>query len=103
MSHRTTYGDMESGRTRALSFRLIARVLAGIIAIALNMALLSFANGAGISTSHGGLFRLFTSIISPLGWSFRLIDGRSNLPLSSQATIPYRYGFGDCNCVRLDD
>jgi uncharacterized membrane protein YagU involved in acid resistance len=66
---------------------LIASVLAGTIAIALNMALLSFASAAGISTSHGGLFRLFTSIISRLGWSFRLIDGRSNLPLSSQAIL----------------
>jgi hypothetical protein len=85
MSHCSAHGNLESGRTRALSFRLIASVLAGTIAIALNMALLSFASAAGISTSHGGLFRLFTSIISRLGWSLRLIDGRSNLPLSPQA------------------
>ena len=82
---RSTHGNLESGRTIALSFRLIASVLAGTIAIVLNMALLSLANGAGISTSHGGLFRLFMSIISPLGWSLHLIDGRSNLPLYSQA------------------
>ena len=87
MSLRATHGNLESGRTKALSFRLIASVLAGTIAIALNMALLSFASAAGISTSHGGLFRLFTSIISRLVWSLRLIDGRSNLPLSSQAFL----------------
>jgi hypothetical protein len=85
MSLRSTYGNLESGRRSALSFRLIASVLAGTIAIALNMALLSFASAAGISTSYGGLFRLFTSIISRVGWSVRLIDGRSNLLLSSQA------------------
>jgi hypothetical protein len=49
-----------------LSFPLIAIVSAGTIAIALNVALLSFASAAGISTSHGGLFRLFTSIMSRL-------------------------------------
>ena len=64
---------------------MIASVLAGTIAIALNMALLSMASTAGFTTSHGGLFRLFTSIISRLGWSLRLIDSRSNLPLSTQA------------------
>jgi hypothetical protein len=85
MSLRSTHGSLENGRTIALSFRLIASVLAGTIAIALNMALLSSASAAGISTSHGGLFRLFTSIISSLGWSLRPIDSRSNLPLSSQA------------------
>src|SRR5260370_21140053 len=85
MSLRSTYGNLESGRSITLLFRLIASVLAGTIAIALNMALLSFANGAGIITSHGGLFRLFTSIISPLGCSLRLIDGRSDLPLYSQS------------------
>ena len=78
MSLRSTYGNLESRRKIALSSRLIASVLAGTMAIALNMALLSFANGAGIITSHGGLFRLFTSIISPL------IDGRSDLPPYSQ-------------------
>ena len=67
-----------------MSFRLIASVLAGTIALALNMALLSFASAVGISTSNGSLFRLFTSIVSRLGWSLRLIEGRINLPLSSQ-------------------
>lgn len=85
MSLRSTYGNLESGRMRPLSFRLIASVLAGTIALALNMALLSFASAAGIATSNGSLFRLFRSIISRLGWSLRLIDGRSNLPLSPQA------------------
>ena len=87
MSHRSTYGNLASERTIALSFRLIASVLAGTIAIALNMVLLSFANSAGISTSHGGLFRLFPSIIGRLGWSLSLIDGRGNLPLSPQAVF----------------
>jgi hypothetical protein len=85
MSVRARYTNPESGNRTTLLFRLIASVLAGTIAIALNMALLSFANDAGISTSHGGLFRLVTSIISRLGWSLRLINGRSNLPLSPQA------------------
>jgi len=85
MSLRSTYGNLESRGKIALSSRLIASVLAGTIAIALNMALLSFANGAGIITSHGGLSRLFTSIIIPLGCSLRLIDGRSDLPPYSQA------------------
>jgi len=85
MSLRSTHGSLENGRTIALSFRLIASVLAGAIAVGLNMALLSSASAAGISTSHGGLFRLFTSIISSLGRSLRPIDSRSNLPLSSQA------------------
>jgi hypothetical protein len=85
MSLRSSHGNLESGRTRTLSFRSIASVLAGTIAIALNMALLSFASAVGISTSHGGLFRLFTLIVSRLGWSLRPIDGRSNLPLSPQA------------------
>jgi hypothetical protein len=81
MSHSSTHGSLESGRTRVLSFRLIAGVLAGTIAIVPNMALLSLANVAGISTSHGGLFRLFTAIITRLGWSLSLIDGRGNFPL----------------------
>lgn len=84
MSLRSTCGNLESGRTIALSFRLKASVLAGTIALALNMALLSFASAAGISTLDGSLFRLFTSIISRLTWSLRLIDGRSDLPLYSQ-------------------
>jgi len=93
MSHPSTHGNEKSGKTRALSFRLIASAIAGTIAIALNMALLSFANGAGISTSHGGLFRLFTSVINRLGCSLHLIDGRSSLPLSSQAIFHIVTGF----------
>ena len=93
MSLRSTYGNLESRRKIALSSRLIASVLAGSIAIALNMALLSFANSAGIITSHGGLFRLLTSVISPVSCSLRLIDGRSDLPPYSQPIFHILTGF----------
>ena len=87
MSLRSTHGNLGIGRTRALSFRLLASVLAGSIALAANMALLSIAGAAGITTGQGGLLRLFATIIPRLAGSLRLIDGLSNLPLPSQATF----------------
>ena len=85
MSLRFTYGNLQSGSTRALLFRLLAALLAGSIALAVNMALLSIAGAAGIITGQGGLLRLFAMIIRRLAGSLRLIDGLSNLQLPSQA------------------
>ena len=48
---------------RTLLFRALAALLAGMIALAANMALLSIASASGIRTAHGGLFLLFTKII----------------------------------------
>ena len=85
MSFRTTQRNLEGGRRRTLLFRLLAAVLAGTIAIAANMALLSVASIAGITTSNGGLLRLFATMIQRLAGSLHLINGRSNLPLPSLA------------------
>ena len=84
MSLRNTQRNLEGGRRRT-PFRLLAAVLAGTIAIAANMALLSFASIAGIPTSNGGLLRLFATMIQHLAGSLRLIDVRSNLPRPSLA------------------
>ena len=85
MSLPTTHENLESGRRETLPFRLLAAVLASTIAIAANMALLSFANNAGITTGNGGLLRLFATMIQRLAAFFRLTDGRSKLPLPSLA------------------
>jgi hypothetical protein len=85
MSLSASHGSLESGKGRTLPFRLLAAVLASTAAIAANMAVLSFAGIAGITTAHGGLFRLFAMMLRRLGGALRLIDGRRNLPLSSQA------------------
>lgn len=87
MSLRATQGILEGGRRRTLLFRLLAAVLAGTVAIAANMALLSFANNAGITTGNGGLLRLFAMMIQRLAWFLHLIDDRSNLPLPSLAVF----------------
>jgi hypothetical protein len=84
MSLRTSYGNLESGRRRTLPFRLLSAILAGTIALAANMALLSIAGAAGINTGQGGLLRLIAPMIQRLAGSLRLMDGR-NLPLPSQA------------------
>ena len=60
---------------RTLPFRVFVALLAGMIALAANIALLSIASAANIRTAHGGLFLLFTRIIhrvapsrSFMGW-----------------------------------
>ena len=93
MSLRTTRGNLDGGRRRPLLFRLLAAVLAGTVAIAANMALLSIAKNAGITTGNGGLLRLFATMIQRLGWGLHLIDGQSNLPLPSLALFHIATGF----------
>ena len=85
MTIRTNYQYLQSGSTRTLPFRLLAALLASSIALAVNMALLSIAGAAGITTGQGGSLRLFATMIQRLAVSLRLIDGRSNLPLPSLA------------------
>ena len=87
MTFRTNRQHPQSGGTRTLPFRLLAAVPAGSIALAANMALLSIAGAAGITTGQGGLLRLFATIIQHLAGSLHLLDGLSNLPLPSQATF----------------
>jgi hypothetical protein len=60
---------------RSLSFRVFAALLAGMIALAANIALLSIASAAGIRTAHGGLFLLFTRIIHRVAPSRSFMDG----------------------------
>ena len=84
MTSRTNCQHLQSGRTRTLPFRLLAALVAGSIALAANMALLSIAGAARIITGQGGLLRLFATMIQYLAGSFRLIDGLHNLQLPSQ-------------------
>ena len=60
---------------RTLPFRVFAALLAGMIALAANMALLSIASASGIRTAHGGLFLLFTEIIHRVAPSLSFMDG----------------------------
>jgi energy-converting hydrogenase Eha subunit C len=60
---------------RTLPFRVFAALLAGMIALAANIALLSIASAAGICTAHGGLFLLFTRIIHRVAPSRSFVDG----------------------------
>jgi hypothetical protein len=60
---------------RTLPFRVFAALLAGMIALAANIALLSIAIAAGIRTAHGGLFLLFTRIIHRAAPSRSFMDG----------------------------
>lgn len=69
---------MYVGSKRLLPFRLLATVLASTIALAANVAVLSLASTTGISTVHGGLFRLSTEVIHRLAPSLRIMDARSN-------------------------
>jgi hypothetical protein len=73
---RNSHRNLERGGRRILVFRLLATVLASTIALAANMAVLSRASTAGIST--GGLFRLYTEVIHRLATSLRIMDARSN-------------------------
>jgi hypothetical protein len=85
MTRRTNCQHLQSGRTRTLPFRLLAALLAGSIALAANMALLSIAGAARIIAGQGGLLGLFATMIQHLAGSLRLIDGLRNLQLPSQA------------------
>jgi len=60
---------------RTLPFRVFAALLAGMIALAANIALLSIASAAAIRTAHGGLFLLLTRIIHPVAPSRSFMDG----------------------------
>ena len=60
---------------RTLPFRVFAALLAGMIAVAANIALLSIASTAGIRTAQGGLFLLFTRIIHRVAPSRSFMDG----------------------------
>ena len=60
---------------RTLPFRVFAALLAGMIAVAANIALLSIASTARISTAQGGLFLLFTKIIHRVAPSRSFMDG----------------------------
>ena len=60
---------------RTLLFRVVAALLAGMIALAANMAILSIASASGIRTAHGGLFLLFTKIIHRVVPSLSFMDG----------------------------
>jgi uncharacterized membrane protein YagU involved in acid resistance len=59
---------------RTLPFRVFAALLAGIIALTANMAQSSIASAAGIRTTHGGLFLLFTRIINRVAPSRSFMD-----------------------------
>jgi hypothetical protein len=54
---------------------VFAALLAGIIALAGNMALLSIVNAAGIRTAYGGLFLLFARIIHRVAPARSFMDG----------------------------
>ena len=72
---------------RTLLFRVVAALLAGMIALAANMAILSIASASGIRTAHGGLFLLFTKIIHRVVPSLSFMDGWKifTLPVSQAA------------------
>jgi len=60
---------------RTPPFRVFAALLARMIALAANIALLSIVSAAGIRTAHGGLFLLFTRIIHRVAPSRSYMDG----------------------------
>jgi hypothetical protein len=60
---------------RTLPFRVFAALLAGMIALAANMAQLSIGSASGVRTAHGGLFLLFTKIIHRVAPSLSFMDG----------------------------
>jgi hypothetical protein len=59
---------------RTLPFLVLTALLAGMIALAANIALLSIASAAGIRAAHGGLFLLFTKIIHRVAPSRSFMD-----------------------------
>jgi hypothetical protein len=67
---------------------VLAALLAGMIALAANMVLLSIASASGIRSAHGGLFLLFTKIIHRVAPSLSFMDGWKILTLPvSQAVF----------------
>lgn len=87
---------------RTLPFRVFAALLAGMIALAANMALLSIASAVGIRTAHGGLFLLFTRIIHRVAPSRSFMDGwKTFAPARLSGRIPYRHGSGDGSLLCL--
>jgi hypothetical protein len=87
---------------RTLPFRVFAALLAGMIALAANIALLSIAIAAGIRTAHGGLFLLFTRIIHRAAPSRSFMDGwKIFCTARLSGRIPCRHGSGDGNFLCL--
>ena len=72
---RTSSSVAVASDNRTLPFRVFAALLAGTIALAANIAVLSIASAAGIRTAHGGLFLLFTRIIHRVVPSRSFMDG----------------------------
>jgi predicted membrane channel-forming protein YqfA (hemolysin III family) len=80
---------------RTPPFRVFAALLAGMIALAANIALLSIASAADIRTAYGGLFFLFTRIIHRVAPSRSFMDGwRIFAPHVSQAVFHIVTGLG---------
>jgi hypothetical protein len=57
---------VQNGKIRTSRLRVPAALLSGAVASGANMALLSTASAAGITTAHGGLLRLFEKTVRRL-------------------------------------
>ena len=73
--------------------RTYAALLSGAVASGVNMALLSAASAAGITTAHGGLLRLFENTVRHLAQLLHIVVQANQWSILSVSAVWFQNGF----------